>query len=121
MSEDCVVPRKKLPLMLEKIAKASRKHGVRIVCVAHAGDGNVHPFILFDERDKAQVKRVMAAGDDILADCLALGGSVTAEHGIGVEKIEFMPKQFGPDDLEAMRKVRSAFDPAVEVQSGEVD
>jgi glycolate oxidase len=120
MSEDCVVPRKHLPAMLEKIAKASRKHGVRIVCVAHAGDGNVHPFILFDERDKEQVKRVMAAGDDILADCLALGGSVTAEHGIGVEKIEFMPKQFGPDDLEAMRKVRSAFDPQWKFNPGKL-
>jgi glycolate oxidase len=120
MSEDCVVPRKHLPAMLAKIAKASRKHGVRIVCVAHAGDGNVHPFILFDERDKAQVERVMAAGDDILADCLALGGSVTAEHGIGVEKIEFMPKQFAPVDLEAMRKVRSAFDPQWKFNPGKL-
>jgi glycolate oxidase len=120
MSEDCVVPRKKLPLMLQQIAKASRKHGVRIVCVAHAGDGNVHPFILFDERDKEQVERVMAAGDDILADCLANGGSVTAEHGIGVEKIEFMPKQFGSEDLESMRKVRSSFDSEWKLNPGKL-
>jgi glycolate oxidase len=120
MSEDCVVPRQKLPLMLEKIAKASRKHGLRIVCVAHAGDGNVHPFMLFDEHDKAQVKRVWTAASEILADCLALGGSVTAEHGIGVEKLEFMPIQFGPEDLEAMRKVRYAFDPAVKFNPGKL-
>jgi glycolate oxidase len=120
MSEDCVVPRKHLPAMLAKIAKASRKHDVRIVCVAHAGDGNVHPFILFDERDKALVSRVMAAGDDILGDCLALGGSVTAEHGIGIEKIEFMPKQFAAEDLESMRKVRSAFDPKWKFNPGKL-
>jgi glycolate oxidase len=120
MSEDCVVPRKHLPAMLAKIAKASRKHGVRIVCVAHAGDGNVHPFILFDERDKALVKRVWTAASEILHECLALGGSVTAEHGIGVEKLEFMPIQFGPEDLTAMRKVRSAFDPAVKFNPGKL-
>jgi glycolate oxidase len=120
MSEDCVVPRKHLPAMLENIAQAGRKHGVRIVCVAHAGDGNVHPFMLFDERDPKQVERVLAAENEILADCLALGGSVTAEHGIGVEKIEFMPKQFGPEDLEAMRKVRSAFDPQWKFNPGKL-
>jgi glycolate oxidase len=120
MSEDCVVPRQKLPLMLEKIAKAGRKHSLRIVCVAHAGDGNVHPFILFDERDKALVKRVWTAASEILHECLALGGSVTAEHGIGVEKLEFMPIQFGPEDLTAMRKVRSAFDPAVKFNPGKL-
>jgi len=120
MSEDCVVPRQRLPLMLKRIADASRKHGVRIVCVAHAGDGNVHPFVLFDERDKAQVNRVWNAAREILAACLALGGSVTAEHGIGVEKLEFMPKQFGPEDLDAMRKVRYAFDPAVRFNPGKL-
>jgi glycolate oxidase len=65
MSEDCVVPRQKLPHMLEKIAAVSRKYGIRIVCVAHAGDGNVHPFMLFDERDKEKVKRVWTAAREI--------------------------------------------------------
>ncbi len=120
MSEDCVVPRQKLPLMLEKIVAVSRKFGIRIVCVAHAGDGNVHPFMLFDERDKAQVNRVWEAAREILGECLALGGSVTAEHGIGVEKLEFMDKQFGPEDLDAMRKVRYAFDPAVKFNPGKL-
>jgi glycolate oxidase len=120
MSEDCVVPRQKLPHMLEKIAAVSRKYGIRIVCVAHAGDGNVHPFMLFDERDKEKVKRVWTAAREILADCLAQGGSVTAEHGIGVEKLEFMDKQFGHEDLEAMRKVRYAFDPAVKFNPGKL-
>ena len=78
---------------------------------------SVHPV---RQRDKALVKRVWAAASEILYECLALGGSVTAEHGIGVEKLEFMPIQFGPEDLDAMRKVRYAFDPAVKFNPGKL-
>ena len=74
--------------------------------MAHAGDGNVHPILLFDERDREQVARALAAGDELLEECIACGGSVTAEHGIGVEKIAFMDRLFAPADLEAMRRVR---------------
>ena len=77
----------------------------------NAGDGNLHPILLFDERDPDQLRRVMEASHEILDECLRLGGSVTGEHGIGVEKIDFMSKLFSPDDLAAMRRVRQAFNP----------
>ena len=84
---------------------------VRIVNVFHAGDGNIHPILLFDERDQEQIDRVLKASDEILARCIELGGSVTGEHGIGVEKISFMDKLFSNDDLEVMASVRLAFNP----------
>ena len=83
-----------------------RSTSVRIVNVAHAGDGNVHPILLFDERDRDEVERALAAGREMLEECIACGGSVTAEHGIGVEKLALMDRQFAPADLEAMRRVR---------------
>ncbi len=89
-TQDGVVPRTKLPEILEFITATSTKYGIRIVNVFHAGDGNIHPILLFDERDAEQVQRVIAAGDEILSKCIDLGGSVTGEHGIGVEKISFM-------------------------------
>ena len=92
-------------------ARCSDKYGLRIPNVFHAGDGNIHPLVLYDERDPDQVRRALAAGDEILAKCIELGGSVTGEHGIGVEKIDFMARQFTPDDLEAMRMLRRVFDP----------
>jgi glycolate oxidase len=88
-----------------------RKHDIRIVNVFHAGDGNIHPILLFDERNAQQIKRVLAASTEILDECIACGGSVTGEHGIGVEKIAFMHKLFTEDDLEAMERLRLAFNP----------
>jgi len=79
--------------------------------VAHAGDGNIHPIFLFDERQPDEVERVLAAGREILKHCLSLGGSITAEHGVGIEKLPMMPQQFAPQDLEAMRRIRRAWDP----------
>jgi glycolate oxidase len=110
-TQDGVVPRTKLPHILREIHKISERHQVRIANVFHAGDGNIHPILLFDERDPAQVKRVLAASHDILEECVRCGGSVTGEHGIGVEKISFMPRLFGPDDLSMMMRLRSAFNP----------
>jgi len=109
--QDGVVPRTRLPHVLRRITEIGAKHQVRIVNVAHAGDGNVHPILLFDERDQNQVQRALRAGRELLEECIACGGSVTAEHGVGVEKIAFMSKLFGPTDLEAMRRIRTAFDP----------
>jgi len=106
---DGVVPRTQLPHILRRVAQIGRKHQVRVVNVAHAGDGNIHPLFLFDQRDKEQVARVLAAGEELLRECLACGGSITAEHGVGVEKLALMPHQFSPDDLEAMRRLRQAF------------
>ena len=111
LTQDGVVPRSKLPAMMSFIRQCSEKHGLRIPNVFHAGDGNLHPLILYDERDPDQVRRALLASDDILTRCLELGGSVTGEHGIGVEKIDFMAKQFSSDDLDAMRLLRRVFDP----------
>lgn len=110
-TQDGVVPRTKLPHMLRRIAEISARHGVRIVNVFHAGDGNLHPIVLFDERDAEQTKQVLAASGEILDECIACGGSVTGEHGIGVEKLDFMTRLFSPDDLNAMRRLREAFNP----------
>ncbi|HEY3860691.1 MAG TPA: FAD-linked oxidase C-terminal domain-containing protein [Verrucomicrobiae bacterium] len=112
LTQDGVVPRSKLPEIMRFIADCSARHGLRIPNVFHAGDGNIHPIILYDEREPDQVRRAVAAGNAILEKCIELGGSVTGEHGIGVEKIDFMEKQFTPDDLDAMRTLRSVFDPA---------
>jgi glycolate oxidase len=111
LTQDGVVPRSRLPEIMEFITSISQKYGLRIPNVFHAGDGNIHPLVLYDERDPDQVQRAIRAGHDILEKCIELGGSVTGEHGIGVEKIDFMEKQFTPDDLEAMRQLRHVFDP----------
>ena len=111
LTQDGVVPRSKLPEIMRFIRATSEKYGLRIPNVFHAGDGNIHPLVLYDERDADQVRRALAAGHDILQKCIELGGSVTGEHGIGVEKIDFMEKQFAKDDLDAMRALRRVFDP----------
>jgi glycolate oxidase len=110
-TQDGVVPRTRLPDILRAIAAAAERHRLRIGNVFHAGDGNIHPILLFDERDRDEVRRVLAAGREILEACVALGGSLTGEHGIGVEKIGQMPLLFGPDDLRAMMALRAVFDP----------
>ncbi len=109
--QDGVVPRTKLPHIIRRIAEISVKYSIRIVNVAHAGDGNIHPILLFDDRDTDQVQRALAAGKELLEDCIDCGGSVTAEHGIGIEKISLMESQFAPNDLGMMEKVRDAFNP----------
>ncbi len=111
LTQDGVVPRSKLPEIMRFIRDTSAKFGLRIPNVFHAGDGNIHPLVLYDERDPAQVRQAVAAGNEILEKCLELGGSVTGEHGIGVEKIDFMEKQFTKDTLDSMRSLRIVFDP----------
>ncbi|MDB6057534.1 MAG: putative FAD-linked oxidoreductase [Verrucomicrobiales bacterium] len=111
LTQDGVVPRSKLPEIMRFIRKCSEKYGLRIPNVFHAGDGNIHPLILYDERFPEQVRDAIAVGNDILEKCIELGGSATGEHGIGVEKIDFMAKQFTKDDLDAMRALRTVFDP----------
>ncbi len=109
--QDGVVPRTKLPQIVKKVQKISQEFNIRIVNVAHAGDGNIHPIFLFDEREPAQVDRVLEAGRQVLEECIALGGSITAEHGVGVEKLHLMREQYRPEDLTAMRRLREAFNP----------
>jgi glycolate dehydrogenase FAD-linked subunit len=110
-TQDGVVPRTRLPDILRVITAVSTKHQLAIGNVFHAGDGNIHPIILYDEREPAQVRRAIEAGREILAACVAMGGSLTGEHGIGVEKQGEMPLLFAPDDLLAMAALRRVFDP----------
>lgn len=110
-TQDGVVPRTQLPEILKFILDVSQRYQIRIVNVFHAGDGNIHPILLFDERDAEQVKRVMLASDEILNRCIDLGGSVTGEHGIGVEKISLMNRLFTKTDLEVMTDIRGIFNP----------
>ena len=111
ITQDGVVPRSKLPEMMRFIRQCSEKYQLRIPNVFHAGDGNIHPLVLYDERDPDQIRRALAASHDMLEKCIEFGGSVTGEHGIGVEKIDFMARQFSADDLEAMKMLRRVFDP----------
>ncbi len=110
-TQDGVVPRTKLPHILRRIMEIGRKHDIRIANVFHAGDGNIHPILLFDERDPDQIRRVLEASHEILDECIDVGGSVTGEHGIGVEKMAFMHRLFSPDDLAAMERLRQVFNP----------
>jgi glycolate oxidase len=110
-TQDGVIPRTRLPEMLERVADVAARHRLRIANVFHAGDGNLHPCILFDDRDADERARVSAAGQEILLACLELGGSLSGEHGVGVEKREAMSAQFDAESLAAMRRLRDAFDP----------
>jgi len=107
--QDGVVPRTRLPEMLREIADVSNRHGLRIANVFHAGDGNIHPLILFDSNQPAEVERAVVAGDEILAACVRRGGSISGEHGIGTEKRDCMTLQFGPADLALMARVKAVF------------
>jgi glycolate oxidase len=111
-TQDGVVPRTRLPDILRVINQVSERYALRIGNVFHAGDGNIHPIILYDEREPDQVRRAIDAGRDILAACVEMGGSLTGEHGIGVEKLGEMPLLFSPDDLVVMAELRRVFDPA---------
>jgi glycolate oxidase len=110
-TQDGVVPRTRVPEILRRISATAARHRLRIANVFHAGDGNIHPILLYDERDPDEVRRVLAAGAEILEACVALGGSITGEHGIGIEKVGQMPLIFSPEDLVAMQQVRAVFDP----------
>lgn len=110
-TQDGVVPRTKLPDIMRHIRATSEKYSIGIANVFHAGDGNIHPVLLFDERDPVQLKKVIDASHDILGECIRLGGSVTGEHGIGVEKLDFMSILFAQADLDFMTRLRTAFNP----------
>jgi glycolate oxidase len=111
MTQDGVIPRSKLPEVLREIGAIGRKYGIKVANVFHAGDGNLHPCVLFDERDPDEVKRVIEAGHEILDLCLSVGGSITGEHGVGVEKLDHMPRMFDAPTLELMAEIRRAFNP----------
>jgi len=109
--QDGVVPRTKLPSVLRAIDELSRTHGLRVGNVFHAGDGNLHPLVLYDGRIEGQAERAEALSKQILEICVDAGGSITGEHGVGTDKACAMPLMFSEDDLAAMQRLRRAFDP----------
>ena len=109
--QDGVIPRTKLPQTIRRINEISEKYGFQIGNIFHAGDGNLHPLILFDARDEKQLRAVIAAGDEIIKFCIEMGGAITGEHGVGMEKDRLMPLLFSEADLDVMRQVRDAFNP----------
>jgi glycolate oxidase len=117
---DGVIPRTKLPEVLAGIADVSARHGLVIANVFHAGDGNLHPTVLYDEREPGAAERVRAASDEILALVIAVGGALSGEHGIGLEKVGYMSSVFSNDDLDEMRRLRAIFDPRTLCNPGKV-
>jgi glycolate oxidase subunit GlcD len=118
--QDAVVPRSALPAIMDQIDGIRREYGLTISNVFHAGDGNLHPNISFDRRDPAVAAKVRSACRDIMAACVAVGGSITGEHGVGNDKLDYMPWIFDADTLGAMRAVRQAFDPSELANPGKV-
>ena len=119
-SQDGVVPRTKIPAVLQFIEGVGKKYGLRIGNVFHAGDGNLHPLILFDPRDPAQLELVQVAGAEILEYCVSVGGSITGEHGVGLEKRNLMPLLFTDEDLDVMLSLHNAFNAAGVLNPGKL-
>jgi len=109
--QDGVIPRTKLPATLRRIEEIGNKYGVAIGNIFHAGDGNLHPIVPFDARDKEQFRRAVAASDEIIEFCVSVGGTITGEHGVGMEKDRLMPLMFSEAELDFMKRVREAYNP----------
>ena len=118
--QDATVPRSKLPEVLARIVEIGRRDGLKVVNYFHAGDGNLHPNMLYDRRDPEQVARVEKASREIMKICVEVGGSITGEHGVGIDKRAYMPLIFGDAELEAMWGVRLVFDPELRCNPGKV-
>jgi len=117
---DCTVPRTRLPEALERVAAIARTHNLIHANVFHAGDGNLHPLLFFDSRNAEEVRRVHEAGHEIVVACVGLGGTITGEHGVGMEKIDAMRLIFTEADLAFQRTLRDAFDPSGIFNPGKV-
>jgi glycolate oxidase len=109
---DCVIPRSQLVPILEKIQEVAERYQLTIGNVFHAGDGNLHPNILFDPDDPTMVSNALRGGEEIMRACLAVGGTLSGEHGIGIEKAEYMTLQFSIESLDKMKLIKNIFDPA---------
>jgi len=109
--QDGVVPRRHLGEALRRIGEMSAAAGLRVANVFHAGDGNLHPLILYRGREPGELERAEKLAGEILRLCLALGGSITGEHGVGLEKRDYLPEQFNPDEIDCLQRIRAAFDP----------
>lgn len=117
---DGTVPRDKLAQALHQVGEIAEKYHLIIATVAHAGDGNLHPLVLFDAKKPGERDAAKKAGEEILDICIALGGTITGEHGIGLEKLDAMPHMFDPADMAAMRKVKMTFDPDDVLNPGKI-
>jgi glycolate oxidase subunit GlcD len=111
MLQDAVVPRSRLPIVLAEIYRIGAKYNLRLANLFHAGDGNLHPVICFDSRQPDEVMRVKEAGREIMETCVRAGGTITGEHGVGLDKSDYLPLIFNADDMDVMLRVRAAFDP----------
>ena len=118
--QDGVVPRTRLPEVLRRIRELEARSGLRIGNVFHAGDGNLHPLICYDESIPGQAEHAERVASEILSYCIEAGGAITGEHGVGADKKAYMPKMFTPDDLETMQLLRCAFDPSGLCNPGKV-
>lgn len=117
---DGTIPRKELPKVLQRMRELSSQYGLRVANVFHAGDGNLHPLILYDANKPDELERAEAFGADILRFCVEVGGVLTGEHGVGVEKRDLMPTMFSKDDLAQQERVKCAFDPKHLLNPGKV-
>jgi glycolate oxidase len=119
-TQDGVIPRTKLPVTLRRIEAIGKKYGFEIGNIFHAGDGNLHPIIPFDQRDPKQLQDAIAAADEIIGVCIELGGSITGEHGVGMEKDRLMPLLFSETELDFMARVRDVFNPSGLLNPGKI-
>lgn len=117
---DGTIPRKRLSEVLERMAELSREYGLGVANVFHAGDGNLHPLILYDANQPGQLEKAEAFGADILKICVEVGGVLTGEHGVGVEKRDLMPEMFNKVDLAHQQRIKCAFDPELKLNPGKV-
>jgi glycolate oxidase len=118
--QDSVVPRTQLGAVLERIDELAESYGLRVGNVFHAGDGNLHPLVCYDATAEGEAEKAEELAGEIITACLELGGSITGEHGVGVDKKRYMAKMFEEPDLAAFQKLRCAFDPEGLANPGKV-
>ena len=119
-TQDACVPRSKLGEVLAEVDRIGKSYGLQINNVFHAGDGNVHPIFLYDDRDEAQMQNVLIAAEEMLKYCIDVGGTLTGEHGVGVEKIHLMPYLFDRATMDQFQRVKAAFDPGERINAGKL-
>jgi glycolate oxidase len=119
-TQDACVPRSMLRQVLQKVDEIGREHGLVINNIFHAGDGNVHPVFLYDDRDEQQVRNVLLAAEKVLQYCIDIGGTLTGEHGVGVEKLHLMPYMFDQATMELFERIKVAFDPLGRINAGKL-
>ena len=118
--QDGVVPRTKIQEVLRQVSEIGERYNLIVANVLHAGDGNLHPNIVYDAREPGIVERVRAAGGEILHACLDAGGSITGEHGVGLDKQDYMQWMFSPVELDVMTRLKQAFDPEGAINPGKI-